>query len=114
MRTRSAYGACVTPALCGGWAAGTNRTRSSWKRAAAARARARWPSWTGSKVPPKIASFKERTGCDDCSRTAPVQWSGAVRERALGLLDGDGVDADFLDRTILCAARNLGDLLDHV
>src|ERR1035437_5046904 len=52
----------------------------------------------GSKVPPKIASFKECTGSD----------------QVLVPLDGDGVDADFLDGTVLGAAGNLGDLFDHV
>src|SRR5207249_2738066 len=39
--------------LSGEWRAGTKMTRSSGRSSSAAFAIARWPTWTGSKVPPK-------------------------------------------------------------
>src|ERR1019366_9709596 len=97
----------------------------------------------GSKVPPKIASFKECTGCSGAACQAARDPEGTpatgapgglpgtlwVRRRipfcptskhhlpsvtALRPLDRHRIDFDFLDGTVLGATGNLGDLLHHV
>src|ERR1039458_8685819 len=89
----------------------------------------------GSKVPPKIASFKECTGCSGAAcqaarRLATGAPGGLPTRRRIpscptskhhlpsvtGLrpLDRHRIDFDFLDGTILGATGNLGDLLHHV
>src|ERR1039458_7773103 len=93
----------------------------------------------GSKVPPKIASFKECTGCSgaacqaarDPEGTPATDAPGGLPTRrripscptskhhlptvtVLRPLDLHRIDFDFLDRTILGTARNLRNLLHHV
>ncbi len=51
--TRSPTGEMSRPGLCGGCAAGMNKTRRSPNASRAASATARWARWIGSNVPPK-------------------------------------------------------------
>ncbi len=51
--SRSAAALMGRPRLCGGWAAGMKSTESRCSTSAASVASQRWPTWGGSKVPPR-------------------------------------------------------------
>ena len=72
-------GADRRPGLCGGRPAGTNRTRSRPERLAGPSAIARWPTWNGSNVPPRMPSEPGTTGAGAAARARPSPTSQGSR-----------------------------------
>src|ERR1035437_6435455 len=98
--------------------------RSRAKRSAAARAMAKCAPWTGSNVPPNMASLigtrvgrpRKTIVCPTASWAPKLadrkkRWSAPRRTLPLDL---HGIDAHFLLRPILRAARRLRYLANHV
>ena len=96
MSSRSVARVTRRPPLCGGCAAGMNRTRSRSSASAASVASHRWPTWGGSKVPPRTPRLTGNrsarvlgTGAAPCGRPA-VRCSLVVAPLELGRADVDG------------------------
>ena len=92
--SRSAALVTPLPPLCGGWAAGMNRTRSRPMASAASVASHRWPTCGGSNVPPEDPDPRAggRSAGPGLGAAAPARgrWSVVVAPLELGRADVHG------------------------